>query len=125
MPARLADTVPHACSACFTQKLGLRHVDFDVFYDGPMMYEQTPGGPNLKPIDDLIICEECLGAAGKVVGLGNVEQAEADAAQHRAVAEAALDRALAAESKLQELETALEVLRVPNPTVGARRKKAV
>lgn len=118
MSATLAAVTPPACSGCFQQKLTTRHVDFNVAWDGP-----PAGGGMPYPIDDLILCEACLADAGKLVGLGYVEDAERLAAEAQKEAEAAYVAALAAESKLQALETALEVLRVPVPEAKPKRAK--
>lgn len=48
---------PAYCASCFQQE-PVRYVDFEAAYDGPVI----PGAVNI-PIDDLIICENCLGEA--------------------------------------------------------------
>lgn len=56
---------PAYCSSCFQAKPGMRHVDFEAYYDGPIIESK-----NFKqPIDDLIICEDCLKVAGELVDL--------------------------------------------------------
>lgn len=50
-------TKPAYCASCFGQPDG-RYVDFEAAYDGPVI----PGSPNAC-VDDLIICERCLGEA--------------------------------------------------------------
>lgn len=62
---RLADHAPAACSVCFTQHPDQRHVDFDAAWDGPVL----PAGDTVIAIDDLIICEGCMTAGGKILGL--------------------------------------------------------
>jgi hypothetical protein len=121
---RLAHVTPPACSGCFQQKLTKRHVDFDVAYDGPSM--MNPQGGH-QPIDDLILCEDCLRTAGVLVGLGDVEAMEAEVAMHRSATDLAESRADAAESRLAAMETALEVLRLnvqpAPPAQGGQRTK--
>jgi hypothetical protein len=54
------------CSACFGQYTDRDYIDFEAFFDGPMIEV----GEGLKqPIDDLIICETCLKSAAKTIGL--------------------------------------------------------
>lgn len=109
--SRIADTAPTHCSACFAQKLGKRHVDFDVMYDGPVI----PDGGVYHSIDDLIICEDCLREAGMHVGIGVVEVAEAERDAARLEADEAIERATAAETKLEQVKAMFETLGVPVP----------
>jgi hypothetical protein len=121
---RLAHVTPPACSGCFQQKLTVRHVDFDVAYDGPSM--MNPQGGH-QPIDDLILCEDCLRTAGALVGLGDVDVAGKLREVAELNAKAANERADAAESRLAAMETALEVLRLnvqpAPPAQGGQRTK--
>lgn len=124
---RLAHVTPPACSGCFQQKLTKRHVDFDVAYDGPSM--MNPQGGH-QPIDDLILCEDCLLEAGKLVSLvpatkfekvnGQLYAAQAQASEQER-------RAETAESRLAAMETALELLRLnvqpAPPAQGGQRTK--
>lgn len=56
---------PAYCSACFSQNPQLRHVDFDAAWDGPVLDHES----GIKQvIDDLILCEECIGAAARLLG---------------------------------------------------------
>lgn len=57
---------PPACSGCYLQNVKLKHIDFEVCYDGPIL-----GGPGSIPyqVDDLILCEKCIENAAKLVGL--------------------------------------------------------
>lgn len=56
---RLAATRPPYCSSCFQHPGELRCVDFEAAYDGPVV----PGTPEPIPVDDLILCENCLAEA--------------------------------------------------------------
>lgn len=56
---RLADPQPAYCAACYQAPQGKRCVDFEAAYDGPVV----PGTPEPVPVDDLVLCEDCLGAA--------------------------------------------------------------
>jgi len=55
---KLADRRPPFCACCFQRPQG-RCVDFEAAYDGPVI----PGTPEPVPVDDLIICEDCLAEA--------------------------------------------------------------
>jgi len=48
---------PAYCASCYQQD-PVRYVDFEAAYDGPVI----PGSPRVT-VDDLIICENCLGSA--------------------------------------------------------------
>lgn len=67
---KLTNTPPPFCAACHCQNGELRHVDFEAYYDGPVM----EGVSYKQPIDDLIICENCLQAAATLVGMVNNKQ---------------------------------------------------
>ena len=62
---KLANPNPPYCSSCFGQKPEMAHVDFESYWDGPIIQ----GKSFKQPIDDLIICRDCLVAAGLMVGL--------------------------------------------------------
>lgn len=59
---RLAPTTPTHCSSCFDQKVGERHVDFEVAFDGPVV-ENARDGMDPVAIDELVVCEKCLADA--------------------------------------------------------------
>ncbi len=61
---RLAETPPRYCASCYGQYPDKRHVDFESAFDGPVFKDK---GTNY-PVDDLIICEDCLAAAAKKIG---------------------------------------------------------
>lgn len=56
--SKIANPQPPYCASCFQKPEG-RCVDFEAAYDGPVV----PGTPEPVPVDDLIICESCLGEA--------------------------------------------------------------
>lgn len=71
---RIANPNPAYCAACFSQKLGMRHVDFEAYFDGPVIDQ---GNGMKQCIDDLILCEECVRTAARFIGMvDNVEAAE-------------------------------------------------
>jgi hypothetical protein len=76
---RLADTPPVQCSACGLQRPDRQHVDFDAAWDGPVVEgglatgDGVVRGPAVS-IDELVICDECLTVAGRLIGLESVDQ---------------------------------------------------
>jgi hypothetical protein len=62
---KIADSITY-CSSCHGQYLERKHVDFEAYYDGPVI--DTEGDIKVS-IDNLIICSECLKNAGALVGL--------------------------------------------------------
>lgn len=60
---RLAETRPPYCAGCFQHPGEKRCVDFEAAYDGPTI----PGAPSPIPIDDLILCENCLAEAFSIL----------------------------------------------------------
>ncbi len=64
---RIAASIPAACSACFGQYVDRLHVDFSAAFDGPVLYGKD--GSTLAAVDELVICDECMRAAAKVLGL--------------------------------------------------------
>jgi hypothetical protein len=75
------------CSNCFQQIPGTRMVEFEAAWDGPVTTPRdTIHGVEQVQIDDLVICEVCLTAAAKLIGLvrnSELEHAKAEA-EHRA-----------------------------------------
>lgn len=71
----LLEVPPVRCSACWGQYPERRHVDFESHWEGPTWREGIAGedGEILNSItlslDDLILCEECLTTAAKLIGL--------------------------------------------------------
>lgn len=76
---READRPPVGCASCYGQYPQRRHVDFSASYEGPILGPQEGVvGAKLLSVDDLIICDECLTAAAKILGLGNVDEVRAE-----------------------------------------------
>jgi hypothetical protein len=50
-----------------------RYVDFDAAYDGPVLEHMIDGAPRIS-VDDLVICEKCLGAAARLLGFEPAEE---------------------------------------------------
>lgn len=63
--AKIADITPPNCSVCWQTRDDIRHVDFEVAHEGPVLFE----GTTPVQIDQLVICESCLKAGGELVGL--------------------------------------------------------
>lgn len=58
---RLAHKTPVKCSSCFGQYPDRPHVDFESAYDGPQI---DPENPRRGHVDWLVICSDCIRAAG-------------------------------------------------------------
>src|ERR1044072_6713270 len=61
---KFASPTPAYCSACFQAKPHLPHVDLEAYWDGPIIQ----GTSHKQPIDDLILCEDCLKSAAEFIG---------------------------------------------------------
>lgn len=67
---RLAETPPAYCVSCHSDCIGKEVVDFESYYDGPVVEEE-----HYKfQVDDLMICRDCLLQASKLIGLGDVAE---------------------------------------------------
>lgn len=66
---RLADVRPPYCVSCYQHPEG-RSVDFEAAYDGPVI----PGTPEPVPVDDLILCEDCLAEAFTLLDPENMRE---------------------------------------------------
>lgn len=74
---RKAEIPPVGCASCYGQYPQREHVDFGASYEGPILGPQEGVvGAKMTSIDDLVICDECLTAAAKLIGMGNVEEAD-------------------------------------------------
>lgn len=62
---KLADIPPTYCAACFCSEPAKPHVDFEAIYDGPVIENS---GVKI-PIDDLVLCEDCLAAGAILIGM--------------------------------------------------------
>lgn len=79
---RLTDVAPPYCSACFGPKITERHVDFGAAWDGPVVPSlQHVVGVVGHTIDDLVICEECVIRAARLLGLTRNDELERQNAQ--------------------------------------------
>jgi hypothetical protein len=116
---RLASPPPSYCSSCYGQYTERRHVDFGAAYDGPVLEGVEGGVP--ASIDDLVICEECLAAAAKVIGYDDAaklnEQIAAQADQLGELTE----RLAGAMAYANKLEAALQSK--PEPAKRGARKQ--
>lgn len=72
---RVASVGPSYCAACFGQKPEVPHIDFEAAYDGPVI---EVGNGIKVTIDDLIICEQCLAVAVKLLGYDKEEELRAE-----------------------------------------------
>lgn len=72
---KIADRILY-CSACRGQYLDRQHVDFEAYYDGPVITEDEviEGVKTYTAIDDLVLCEKCLRGAGELIGLFPAEE---------------------------------------------------
>ena len=93
------------CSSCFQAKPGTPHVDFDAAWDGPVLTDGA-GEPIQHAIDELVICEDCLGAAAELLGYAKSNAAERISELESKLSEAA-SRAFEAERKLEGVRRAL------------------
>lgn len=58
--------MPMFCASCGSQDPQARYVDFDAAWDGPVV---NPEDSIKMQIDDLVVCENCLKEASRLVGL--------------------------------------------------------
>ncbi len=81
---RIANPNPVACSVCLqppsVHEPQRRHVDFEVAHEGPVVtrHGESVSAENTVPIpiDDLVICEDCLRAASSLLGWGDTAEIE-------------------------------------------------
>jgi hypothetical protein len=110
---RLAETRPPYCAACFQHPGELRCVDFEAAYDGPTI----PGAPSPIPIDDLVLCEQCLAAAFAILDPQGLKQTIAEleqAVRDQAEEIRAKDKAIkGAKFTIQELEPLVVHSKIP------------
>lgn len=71
----LAQPAPAHCSSCYQQKPQQPHVDFGAGYDGPVVPAlQGTVGVIGHSIDELILCEDCIRTAAKLIGYEDVRE---------------------------------------------------
>lgn len=91
---KLSDPKPVACSVCLQPPMlnpDQRFVDFEVVHEGPVINrygEDKPENFTAMPLDDLHICEECLRAGAKLIGMEGAEDIRDQLAQKNAELEA-------------------------------------
>lgn len=116
---RVADVAPSHCASCFSQKPEAMHVDFNAAWDGPTFRGEVAGAPIVVTVDDLVICEECLTAAAKLLP-DNLYAAELEQLEEENVGlRERLTGALQYIAKLEEAQEAKEVF-----DANVRPKKA-
>lgn len=111
---RLAETLPVRCSACFGQKVGQLHVDFEAAWDGPILNDD---GMRVS-IDDLFICEECLRDAAALL------PENAEVLTYVAELEQAVTRWEAYAERMQDANRKLVEVRDEKPAATARKPRA-
>lgn len=121
---RLAAGPPPHCAACFNQQPDKQHVDFGASYDGPFLRGEVTGGPTVS-IDDLILCEDCLKAGARELGLveaDELKQALIDAASREENFAERLHGAMTYIRKLEEATSARDDL---EERLGLKKKEKV
>ena len=71
---------PAYCSACFSAKPQMRHIDFECVWDGPVI--NVEDGIRVQ-VDDLIVCEDCLSAAAARLDIANAGAARISELENR------------------------------------------
>jgi hypothetical protein len=75
--AKIADPKPVVCCVCLQPPMvrdhELAYVDFETSYDGPVVTrygERAESGQTIAtPVDDLVMCEECLRAGALLIDM--------------------------------------------------------
>lgn len=62
---KVASPPPTFCAACHCSAPEKKHVDFEAYYDGPVV----DGLTHKQPIDDLVLCVDCIKPAAMLVGM--------------------------------------------------------
>lgn len=122
---RVADIAPAYCSGCFQSKPQMRHIDFQVAWDGPTIKEGLATGDGVQheiavTIDDLILCEECVCAAAAHVGMVDPGKESAELAQMREINERLVERNRGLEDYASKMEAAVSA----RPAQPQRKQKA-
>lgn len=109
----LLETPPVRCSGCWGQYPERRHVDFESHWEGPTFREGVMGEDgevsntiNVS-IDDLILCEDCLRVAAKLIGLVDPDEVAEYAEQLEKRADELLERNRGLEEHNKQLKAAL------------------
>lgn len=114
------------CSSCFTVQSQLQYIDFEALWEGPLVAQQTVEGVAIEPlnIDDLILCEDCLRSAARLIGMSDSEDASVRADLEAEVTELRLAR-VESERRLTAIQKALEGRPSSAPKKApAKREKA-
>lgn len=123
---RIAEKHPGLCSCCFQAKLSDPYVDFEVFWDGPVVPVEGDarfGQPQVA-IDDLWLCKPCLVQAAALIGLGDVEATKVELEAAKAELVAVRKERLDAVKRLEAVDTALEGRQKPSKArSGAKSTK--
>ena len=107
---QIAQPAPAHCSGCFQQKPQQTHVDFGAAYDGPMVPAlEGATGVVGHSIDELILCEDCLTQAAKLIGLENAGALVAERDQLEASNRALRMEAAGLKDYADKLEAAVAV----------------
>jgi hypothetical protein len=118
---KLASSITY-CASCHGQYLDRKHVDFDAYYDGPVI--DTAGDIKVS-IDDLIICDECLKNAGALVGLFPAEDLKTENQELGEALEAHEEHAKALEALISDMENTLSKFTSEKIQRPARRPRFV
>lgn len=124
---RIAESHPGLCSCCFEAKLSDPYVDFEVFWDGPVVPVEGDArfGQPAMAIDDLWLCRSCLVQAAALIGLGDVEATKAELAAANEELLTLRKERLDAAKRLEAVEGALEGRQKPSKArSGAKTSKA-
>src|SRR5687768_12473804 len=98
---KVASPNPAYCSSCFQAKPEMVHIDFESYWDGPIIQ----GKSFKQPIDDLIICADCLTSAGEVIGLSEHKKLLHERNELKAEVQELRKYRIGAEEKLETLKS--------------------
>lgn len=113
----IAHQTPVACSSCGGQYPDLQHVDFDAAWDGPVLSDDRG---NHYPVDDLIVCEQCVRAA--VALLPGQDTRDGEIVDLKDRLNRAIDYGVRLQDAMSKLQSALDVR--PPETVRSTRRQA-
>lgn len=117
----IAEPSPPYCSGCFAGRPDKTHVDLGAAWDGPVVepLRNVAGepdgdtGPQIAgyaphTIDDLILCEDCVRTAARLIGLEDAGRLRAQLAERDAAVERAQGQLAAMQGKVDALEAERE-----------------
>ena len=108
---RIAETPPVFCTACYNQQPQKAHIDWETSYDGPVIDNGIADRDgkitnHLRvSIDELVVCEDCVKAAARLLGMG--EEAGEELALLRANAQVLTEEAVGLREYVKDLERAV------------------